>query len=269
MEKLDIKQVQKMLLGTLDLVHEICLKHNIKYYLVGGALIGAIRHKGFIPWDDDIDIAMMRSEYDRFLEVCREELGDSYFLQVYGSDKDYYLPLARICLRGTYIYEYYSEHLKFNKGLYLDVFPMDNIPDDENERAKQERKLTIIDTLLYFKKCLVYRNGPFKIKLIAKKIIRLILLPVPYKMLMELRFKTMLQYANQPTKSIVLSGIRYGYRKGSQPRGIFGEPALLEFEGKYYYAPNDWDAYLRNVYGNYMRIPKPEEREPMFQVYKT
>jgi lipopolysaccharide cholinephosphotransferase len=171
MEKLDIKQVQKMQLDVLDMVHGICLKHSIKYYLIGGALIGAIRHKGFIPWDDDIDIGMMRSDYNRFLEICKEELGESYFLQVYGSDKGYYLPIARICIRGTYIDEYYSAHLKFNKGLYFDIFPLDNIPDDENKRAKQESRLLVIDTLLFFKNCLVYHIGPFRIKLILKKLI--------------------------------------------------------------------------------------------------
>ena len=268
MEKLDIKQVQSMQLDALDQIHMICSKHNLKYYLIAGSLIGAIRHKGFIPWDDDIDIAMMRSDYDRFLEFCKEELDNLYFLQAYGTDKDYYLPIARICMRGTYIYEYYSEHLKFNKGLYLDIHPLDNIPDDEILQAKQEKKLKFIDMLIFYKQCLIYRNGPFKIKRIVKKLLKMILLPVPYKFLMSFRFKIMREYSNQTTQNVCATGSKYGYKKGSKPREVFGEPVLLEFEGKYYYGPNDYDAYLKSIYGNYLKLPKVEEREPIHEVYK-
>lgn len=269
MEKLDIIQVQKMLLDTMELVHQICSKHNLKYYLIGGALIGAIRHKGFIPWDDDIDIAMMRSDYDQFLELCQEELGESYFLQTYGTDRDYYLPIARLCMPGTYIYEYYSEHLKFNKGLYFDIFPLDNVPDDEILRAKQEKQINIIDTLLFYKKCLVYDQGPFKTKLIAKKLISLILLPVPYRILMKLRFKIMQEYSNQTTRDVCATGSKYGYKKNCLPREVYGEPVLLDFAGKHYYGPNDWEAYLKNIYGrNYMEVPPEKDRDPMQQVYK-
>ena len=95
----------------------LCEKHNIKYYMIAGTLLGAVRHKGFIPWDDDMDFAIMRCDYARFLKVCKAELGEDFVLQEMFIDKNYALPMAKLLLKGTVLAEYTTVNNKALKGI--------------------------------------------------------------------------------------------------------------------------------------------------------
>lgn len=269
MNKLDLRQLQLLQLDAFKEVDRICKKYDIQYYMIGGTLIGAVRHKGFIPWDDDVDIAMLRENYDRFLRCCLGELSEKYFLQNYQTEVDFYPALTRICLRGTHLDDKYSGHLNFNKAAYMDIFPLDNVPDDEEMLRKQEKKLKIIDKLMVYKACLVYRNGPLFTKLIAKKILKGLLLPISLKFLQRCREKIMTEYAKQTTSRVCSTVSKYGYKKQVMQRGIYGEPVLLEFEGGLFPAPQEWDTYLRQVFGNYRAYPPEEQRKPCFDVYEV
>jgi lipopolysaccharide cholinephosphotransferase len=236
---------------------------------VGGTLIGAVKYKGFVPWDDDIDIAMLRDDYEKFLNCCSGELSARYFVQNYRTDVDFYPPLTRLCILGTYVREYYSEHLRFNKGLYFDIHPLDNIPDDAGLQRKQERNLQLIDLLMFFKLNMVYQNGRFRWKKIGKKALQILLGPVPLRFLQQKREKVMQEYAGQDTANVCMTGIKYGYRKGIYPRSIFEEPVLLEFEDGKYYAPKDWHAFLRVTYGDgYLNDIPLDEQKPLHEVFE-
>ncbi|SHF17175.1 LicD family protein [Alkalibacter saccharofermentans] len=269
MKKLDIDRLHQILLEALKEVHRICLKYDIKYYMVGGSLIGAVRHKGFVPWDADIDLAMMRSDYDKFLSVCEYELSGKYFLQNYHTDVDFSPPISRLCVQGTYVCEHFFRHLKFNKGAYLDVFSLDNIPNELVLRDKQKKRLEMIDKLMIYKLCIVYDKGILNSKLIAKKIIQLFMIPLSLSFFQRNREKEMTKYnIDEETEYVCQTAIKYGYDRGTHLRSTFGDPVLMEFEGEKYYVPHDWDSYLKTTYGDYMKLPPIEERKPVYDVYE-
>ena len=106
-------------------ISRICDKHNLKYFVVGGTLLGSVVHKGFIPWDDDIDIAMPRDDYDKFIEICSAETTDKFYLHHTTTDDNYWLPFAKLRLNNTVFLEEKRKKVKAHAGIYVDIFPFD------------------------------------------------------------------------------------------------------------------------------------------------
>ena len=128
---LGLRDAQKLMTEILKEVHKICEKHNIKYFLDAGTLIGAVRHKGFIPWDDDLDIGMLREDYRKFLEIAKKELPDNLFLQTFDSDENYdiYQVPCKIRYNNTlFIQKVIAENPDMHNGIYIDVLPYDSLP---------------------------------------------------------------------------------------------------------------------------------------------
>ena len=123
----DIKEVQSKLLLILIEADRICRKHNIKYSLEGGSLLGAIKYKGFVPWDDDIDIIMERKEYERFLRICKIELRDEFFLQNNRTVRHFPLSYTKLHMKNTLYAQESTAHLRIHQGLFIDIFPVDKI----------------------------------------------------------------------------------------------------------------------------------------------
>lgn len=131
----ELRRMQLIQAELLEEVDRICTKHHISYSVEGGTLLGAVRHKGFIPWDDDVDIAMLRSEYRKFCRVCEKELDkDKYFFQNHDTDPEYRWGYAKVLKNGTSFVRYGQEHMKMRRGVYVEIFPMDGIPESRTER---------------------------------------------------------------------------------------------------------------------------------------
>jgi lipopolysaccharide cholinephosphotransferase len=128
----DLRHMQLIELKILNEVKRICEKNSIPYFLIAGTLIGAARHQGFIPWDDDIDIGMLRADYDRFMEVCKTDLGSEYFLQTPATEKgnaDY--GIAHVRLNGTSMVQEFRKNTITHNGFTIDIFPYDNLPENK------------------------------------------------------------------------------------------------------------------------------------------
>lgn len=121
-----LQDLHKVEIEILDEIDRICRKNNINYCLVGGTLLGAVRHGGFIPWDDDLDVAMPRNDYEKFIDVCKNELSDDFYLHSIETDKTYWLPFIKIRKKYTIFEEKNIAGLGCKTGIYVDIFPLDD-----------------------------------------------------------------------------------------------------------------------------------------------
>ena len=249
-----LKKLHSVEIEILDEFVRICDKHKLTYYLFAGTLLGAIRHKGFIPWDDDVDVGMFRSDYDKFIEIASKELNSKYFLDCYELNKDYYFPFAKIKKNNTIFDEEESSSHEHHKGIYIDIFPLDNVKN--NHKLGKVRALfikSIVEVMLFKLKIrpLNKVNHPclvFVLSLLSKK------------SLME--WQKRLLTKNKNDKSLYVASLTgsYAYEKELFLREIIYPPKKVVFEGKEYNGMNDNKRYLSQVYGDYMKLPPKEKR---------
>lgn len=247
-----LRRLQLTLVEILDEIVRICESNNLRYYLVGGTLLGAIRHKGFIPWDDDLDIAMPRQDYERFCELCKTQLDSKYFLHNAQTDDKYWLIFGKIRKKGTEINEKSIKNIDTEKGIYVDIFPLDNAPV---ERKRTRTKIIkIISNVIYFKSG-IELNYSRKQKLIAH-----MLAPLSIKFLNRIQLKLMTLDENKNYPYYINYGSNYDTLKQTIPKDKYEPYKLAEFENKQYRVPNDTDYVLRRIYNDYMELPPVEKR---------
>lgn len=250
----DIKKLQKWILYIANEVVKICEKYSIPYSIDGGTLLGAVRHKGFIPWDDDLDIAMLRKDYERFLEVCETELDkDRFFLQTEWNEMDYAFSFSKIQLVGTEIIEDFSKNVNIHHGIFVDIFPYDNLPDNLAVRKRYLRRNHILKNLIWVK-C-GYGGIEHKGKL-SYKIFKVLSMPLSIPKLKSRRYKLITKYNNQRMKEVFNSD----YPENFLRKEWFSEMKIYEFEGEKMLGFRDADAFLTTLYGNYMQLPPEEDR---------
>lgn len=247
--KTDIEQARLVMLKLLKEFDRICRKHHISYWLDGGTLLGAVRHQGFIPWDDDIDVAMLADDYKKFIQIASDKLPDDIFLQTRYTDREY--PMFITKLRDKYSTYEESAIRKKNchKGIFMDIFPMDFV---RYPFWQSNLKLFFHDTN--------YSNLHSSVKtfiqstfgFVGKRMIRKLRIPV-YHWLNYL-FHTDYKKASCLAYCMEINEIQQFSKDMIFP--------LREhiFEGTLFYVPNDYDAYLREYFGDYMKLPPVEER---------
>ncbi|MBO5902123.1 MAG: LicD family protein [Alistipes sp.] len=267
MKLLSTREVQLLQLELMKEVDTFCANNNIQYYFIGGSCLGAVRHNGFIPWDDDIDIAMMREDYEKFLLLSKEHFNNKkYFVQNYMSDP-YLIPaLTRLCIKNTYVDIKSERHHKNCKNTYIDVFPLDNVPDEDTLMHIQRNKLYKIDRLIQLKQFHLYRDS--KVEYIVKKIVSIILGIIPLSLLKKRRVEVMSEYKNTKTSRVCSTTSRYGYNKQVMPKEIYGTPVRHTFEDYSFYIPEKYDEYLKHLFGeSYMEIPPVHSRVAPQSIY--
>ena len=253
------KKLHRCHLILLAEIKRICEKHNIRYFAIAGTLLGAVRHTGFIPWDDDMDIGMLREDYERFLSVAKEELDSRMFLQNFETDEKYALPFTKLMLRGTLFEERSAVSSSAEKCIYVDVFPLDNAPDSEEERAAQDKKTYLLRRLLLAKLGYkVYESHETK-KKIVYTMLKLFTLFISRKALVTAIENEIRKYNTIPTENVVNIGGAYGYKKEMLRKSWFDTSAELPFEDTTIAAPGAYKDYLTYFYGDYM-TPPPENK---------
>lgn len=248
------KKVWQKELEILEKIIEICENNNIKYSLSGGSLLGAVRHKGFIPWDDDIDIVMKREDYNKFLSIAEKQLQYPYFVQYYKTEKMYNRGHAQIRNSETTAILKYETTIQgknnYNKGIFVDIFPLDNVPNDEKER---KRFVNRVD----FKKKIITltRSKEKSIKGLIKRCIKNIIMVLFDKQTQIEKFeKYVLKYNDVDTRQC--GAIAFFPKEFKYENSWFKDFVKLQFEYLEVTCVKNYDQLLKRQYGDYMKIPK-------------
>ncbi|MBE7081788.1 MAG: LicD family protein [Clostridiales bacterium] len=256
MDSQTLRKLQLVELDILKVVDSFCKKHNIKYSLYAGTLLGAVRHGGFIPWDDDIDILMERNEYDRFLTLWQSEGVAGYTMQATNNPNYEIINHTKIRKDGTILASKEEMQTDTHHGIWLDVFAFDKIPTDKRKRKKFlfKAKLRFVYTRGY-----PYEKGGKFLKLLSK-----ILLIPPRKMQLKIRNRLERQiidkYKDLKTDYDYIcmgcpNDLKYFYKKE-----LIENYTTILFEGIEVSTNANYDEILRFKYGDYMKLPPEEER---------
>lgn len=257
MKKITSKEIQQREYNILKEFNKFAKEHNLKYFLSGGTMLGAVRHQGFIPWDDDIDICMLREDYDKLINLVKDQrmLNRDYKFCL-PLDNDYIYPYTKVIDTNTIVYEKDIKP-KHCLGVWLDIFPIDACPEKEEDkkmllkkhaRYKFFNKICVAGNLSTTKKKIIAFIGKFGYKMLffnkdskywIKKMLDLLELK-------DSKYFGNLAWPNQEREIFV--------------KEIFDEVIYWQFEDDKYPIPAKYDAYLTKMYGNYMQLPKEEDR---------
>lgn len=266
MEKeLTMQEHRKILLNELMFVTKLCDKNNIKYFLYGGTLLGAVKYKGFIPWDDDIDIALLRDDYEKLLKLLEENETDEYkVLHIYNT-KDYYYPFAKLVSKKTKLVENAREIKEL--GVYIDIFPFDGILDDYEKALHKTR----VAMNLASRRMRIKNNIP-KSSMKKKENKQ-----VSYKKLKDfiygyldirsriLGYNFLAKHLDRKVRKHKVADCnyvsRYKYHDEVFKKSFFEEQGIYEFEGHKFKSVKNYDEFLKQLYGDYMKeLPKEMQR---------
>lgn len=255
----ELRHLQMVILGIIKDVDKLCRNNNIEYYLLGGSAIGAIRHKGFIPWDDDLDIIMTNDNYTKFLEICKEQLDkDKYYLQ--EGLIDWPLNYSKIKLRGTHIHEHEEYIDGVEDGIFIDVFKMDNVSG--NPIIGRWQYFCAKYYLSYTMSVRTYKSGSLKKRLMIASAF-----PLKCKSIRNFFVKQTTIFNHKYTP---LLGFFYGrtrWKSGVIPRKFFGKPTYVDFEDTKLPVAEHYHEYLTQVFGDYMKLPPKEQQVGLHTTY--
>ncbi|MBS5949703.1 MAG: LicD family protein [Clostridium sp.] len=267
-----LKKAQERMLDILKEVHRVCEENNIKYFLIDGTLLGAIRHKGFIPWDDDVDIGMLRDDYNKFIKIAKEKLGKDYFLQNMETDPNYnrfHIPLKVRDNRSKLVEVDEKDNENFNQGIYIDIFAFDTLP--KNTFLRKIQKLISRFIVL----CDVRTRRVEDNLSIQNKIAFII-----YSIFKKLSYKNRNKILSWIMKWNDVNGEEITYGVDLPCDGSWGKifrkedmfPLVkIEFCNNMFYGPKDYEKILKTLYGDYLTLPKEEDRQwhaKKIEIYK-
>lgn len=249
----ELQRLQKIQLDMLLEVKRICDKNHIKYSLIGGTLLGAIRHKGYIPWDDDADVGMLRDDYEKFRVLCESELDtDKYYFQDDRNTEGYRWGYGKLRRKNTLFMRENQKHLNFGQEIFIDVFPLDFAPD-----GMLMRRIHMFHCFC-IRKALWSPVGAIVEKNSCKKML--------YKLLERIRKEQIYKHyyklinCRKPSNTVRLNLFPtrkpYGF-----PIKFFEELIEIPFEGETFMGSKYYDEYLKIKYGDYMKLPPEEKRK--------
>jgi lipopolysaccharide cholinephosphotransferase len=258
-----LRKMQLLEVGMAEEFDRVCRKHNIMYSLDGGTLIGAVRHKGFIPWDDDMDICMLREEYEKFRKVADELNPDICYFQDHENDPEYRWGFAKLRRTGTSFVRLGQEHMNYKTGIAIDIFPLDDVP-------KSVIGQMFLDLYCYCLRKTLWSEAGKKTSKGLKRIWFSLLSKIPSDFVFD-RIKKITRKSRNTTPNrvrvLMFPSIGKIYYKRplktrySIPKSWFTELDEYEFEGKKFWGTRDYDARLYHQYGDYMTLPPEDQRE--------
>lgn len=251
MANYDIKELQQRILNILLEFDKVCARHGLRYCICGGTMIGAVRHKGFIPWDDDLDVSMPRPDYERLIAHAKEWLPQPLEFVCAENDPLYPLPFGKIQDASTTLIE--RRHLYYLGGCYIDIFPFDAYPSAALPRRWQCMKYHFLKQCLYLVHRDPFRHGHGPSSWMPRLVRKLFTMNGLQRSIR----KVLTRYDYD--KCDLAASYTDGYRK-VLPKTITDVYGPFEFEGHTVQGIKNYDPYLKCMYGDYMTVPPPEKR---------
>ena len=257
-----LERLHSSMLEILDAISEVCERNGIKWYLAAGTTLGAARHSGFIPWDDDIDIGMLREHYDRFLEIAPHELPDRFELLTPDTTPNYASLLSKVCIKGTRFWTDETMEANLDLGIFVDIWPRDRVAADPIVRRRQERASNTLRAAhyLYYSQNIHARLKGMPAKVLPK------LYPVAHRALQTFTSPEKIRAAYEK-RTRLAPGEEYigttcfpssGFK--IVPEKYFIDCEFLPFEGRRYPVPSPIEEYCRITYGETWRELPPMEK---------
>jgi len=234
----------------------LCDAHGLRYYLAYGTLLGAVRHRGFIPWDDDIDVSMPRDDYNRFAEICTSDLRPGFRWQSYATDRHYPHWFGKLIKTDTVLRHAASEHLPFQQSVHIDVFPLDGLAD---------RPWEALVLHVFVRICRLRLGVDVKRTRVKRLLVQLVRV-FPRRSVISLIKALTRRYPASMSRIWICVGGPYGQRRQSFPSRWFGSGTTQAFEDLTVVGPAAWDEYLTQLYGDYLTPPPPHHRVSHHQV---
>ena len=257
MKQISTKELMKLQLDILISVDDFCTRNGIQYSLGYGTLIGAIRHKGYIPWDDDIDIVMTRGNYDKFINSFNG-FSDKLYVVAPELNWNYYAPYANVCDNRTILYEGDNGHNGIEVGVKIDIFPIDATSSDDIDNKRVKNRILRLNNILRAKRyCLGNLNTRAKLRLLA------------YRFLFYFRSYSSVQkkirilaLSYRDTEYEYVDNLVFYPKTIQTPKSYFDKYIDVDVEGYKFKSIKNYDIYLRQIYGDYMKLPPIEQRVP-------
>ena len=257
MKEMYLTELHREIMDILDHVIDVCEACNLKYYLIGGSLLGAVRHKGFIPWDDDLDIVMPRKDFEKFVKHDYLQLDNAYSLEWINTDSKYNKVFAKVTKKGTLFEEVAGENSSIKRGIFVDIFPIDITDGYSKQIERRKKKVTFWSGLLFAK-------SVSQEKSIIKRIILDI---IPEKVFLRLAEHYMKIKPKKGGSYYSNFGSQYSIKRQTHLITNYGEGVLLQFEDRLYRCPTKYKDILESIYGsNYMELPPENKRRTHYPI---
>lgn len=251
----ELREIQLTELELLTEVDRICRMYDIHYNIIAGTLLGAVRHKGFIPWDDDADVAMIRSEYDRFVNACHTELDqERFYFQDMDVETGYRWGYGKLRRKNTLFLREFQEHMPYEQGIFIDIFPLDGVPDLYPFRVLKNLECFCVRKILW---------SPVGSVAEENKAVRCLyqgLSKIPLN-LVRRYYHHMIRRAGKKTDYVRILTFPTPNRTYGYLRSWYMESKDYCFEERCFKGISEYDAYLHFKYGDYNKLPAEEERK--------
>lgn len=261
MDNVTMDELHKLQLEIAKEIKRVCELNNIEYFLIGGTLLGAVRHGGFIPWDDDMDIGMTYENYNKFIEVAPNCLDKRFGLHTYENDEKYGYLFAKLRLKYTHMREAILEETDIDNGIFVDIFPYDLSTEKEAQgNSTHMFKMRLLGKILMIKSG--YKLNDITDSVKGKVINTLInVLPISRETCWKRILRELKSCKDDGDKKYYIE--RDGMFKGNFvfPINTIDKQKNIYFEGISFNAPEEYDTYLKQAYGDYMKLPPEETRK--------
>ena len=260
----ELEKLKKLELMILKEVNDICDKHNIEYYVYSGTALGAARHEGFIPWDDDIDIAVFRKDYEKLLKILDKELSPEFYLITMNKQEECFFSISKVCLKGTRFEDWWVDQVSFEEGIYIDIFSLDKVPKSKFKRAIYHHGGNLINHILMNATVRV-RTGSKLMDWGHEFLYRFLnTIPISKKYWKKVCYNNLTRYEDTDAEYVTsyfsqISCPTFGKYDAFLISDL-SPSKKVKFENLMVSAPHNLDTILKIQYGDYMKLPPEEKR---------